>query len=144
MRMLRFQCHIRLDGISFDAVVYTSVYEDEGKLYAMFEMADYPVEMEELKSSPPTYRITYKSTGDFNLVFSDMENGRFNTLTMTSNGWDPVRLHRTQSVTKSYTSTLVGLALKRCCFSSNSYRPSRARKIQDDIKRSFKTRSTSR
>ena len=36
------------DGISFDAMVYTSVYEDGGKLYAMFEMADYPVEMEEL------------------------------------------------------------------------------------------------
>jgi CubicO group peptidase (beta-lactamase class C family) len=28
------------------------------------------------------------------------------------NGWDPVRLHRAQSVTKSYTSTLVGLALQ--------------------------------
>ena len=28
------------------------------------------------------------------------------------NGWDPPRLHRLQSVTKSYTSTLVGLALK--------------------------------
>ena len=188
------------DGISFDAVVYTSVYEDEGKLYALFEMSDYPVEMEKLKSIPPTYRIQYKNTGDFNLVFSDMENGRFNKLTMKSNdsefemegirsssdmyklrdydykdrkeykyrrpiqlgdgletgsvtetsidtvalysmmndiltnydymhsmlvirdgklvveeyfnGWDPVRLHRVQSVTKSYTSTLVGLALK--------------------------------
>jgi hypothetical protein len=189
------------DGMSFDAIVYTSVYEEDGKLYALFEMADYPVEMEKLKSNPPTYRIKYKNTGDFNLVFSDMENGRFNKLTMTSNdsefemdgirsfneihklreydyksredysyrtpiqigdgletgtireagidtsaiysmmndilenydymhsmlvikygklvveeyfnGWDPVRLHRTQSVTKSYTSTLVGLALKR-------------------------------
>ena len=189
------------DGISFDAVVYTIVYEDNGKLYALFEMSDYPVEMEKLKSDPPTYRIEYKSTGDFNLVFSDMDNGRFNTLTMTSNdsdfemdgfrsssdiyklrdhdyksrdeyayrrpiqlgdgletgsieetdidtvalysmmenilenydymhsmliikggklvveeyfnGWDPVRLHRVQSVTKSYTSTLVGLALQQ-------------------------------
>ncbi len=76
------------DGISFDAVVYTIVYEDNGKLYALFEMSDYPVEMEKLKSDPPTYRIEYKDTGDFNLIFSDMENGRFNTLTMTSNDSD--------------------------------------------------------
>ncbi len=26
------------DGMSLNAIVYTSVYEDEGKLYAMFEM----------------------------------------------------------------------------------------------------------
>jgi hypothetical protein len=188
------------DGMSFDAVFYMTIYKDDGNLYALFEMSDYPVEMEKLKSNPPTYRIRFKSTGGFNLVFSDMENGCYSTLTMKSNdsdfemdgfrhssdmsslreydyksrkkyvyrrpiklgdgletggiqetsidtvalysmmndilenydymhsmliikggklvveeyfnGWDPVRLHRLQSVTKSYTSTLVGIALQ--------------------------------
>jgi len=188
------------DGKHFDAIFYTIVYEEDGKLFAFSDLADYPVETQKLKSDPPTYRIKFKTRGDFNLAFSDLENGRYNMLSMTSNdsdfqidghrsannihklrdyhdksrkgysykvplqlgdglktgniietgidttalysmmndilenydymhsmlimkdgvlvveeyfnGWDPVRLHRLQSVTKSYTSTLVGLALE--------------------------------
>jgi CubicO group peptidase (beta-lactamase class C family) len=183
------------------AVFYTTVYERDGALYAQSELVDYPVEMTKRGGDPPTYRIRFKSKGDFDLVFSSYRDGRYRTLTMKDNesafrlggarhegaaqalreyhsrsgeryryrrplqledglrtgsadeagidttalcammntvfeeypyihsilvvkdgmlvveeyfnGWDPPRMHRLQSVTKSYTSTLVGIAIEQ-------------------------------
>ena len=177
-----------------------TIYEEDGALYAMTDIAEYPVELQPVDSEERTYRIKYERTGDFNLKFTRPEDGVCSELQMKSNtsdwaargtrvelglsrlreryretpdsyvyrkpsalndgwetapihgagidttllyammtdiyenrdymhsvlivkdgrlvfeeymnGWDPARLHRAQSVTKSFTSTIVGLAVE--------------------------------
>jgi len=180
--------------------LYT-IYEEDGALYALTDIADYPVELRPVASEERTFRIKYKRAGDFNLKFTRLEDGVCSELQMRSNtsdwaaggkrvepelgrlreryretpdfyvyrkpmalndgwettpiretgidttllyammtdiyenreymhsvlivkdgrlvfeeymnGWDPARLHRAQSVTKSFTSTVVGLAIEQ-------------------------------
>jgi CubicO group peptidase (beta-lactamase class C family) len=185
---------------NYQAVCYTIVFEEQGDLYALWELIDKPAKMEQVDSASATYKVTFKSIGDVTLTFSKLADDRYNQLTLTGhradfrvdgqrhrseihrlreihgdlskpyvyreplqltdglqtggihdtridttalyavlndlrqnndymhsmlimkngklvleayfNNWDPVRLHRVQSVTKSVTSTLVGLAIE--------------------------------
>lgn len=180
-------------------VFLTTVYEEDGELYAFSGLADYPVKMKLVDAVTNEYRIKFKRSGDFNLKFSQSKNDVFIRLSFKSNtsdfeiigfrvnqeimklrnysqktaenyiyqkplnlkdgwevstiqeagvdtaalyemmnlvldeydymhsilivkdgklifeeylnDWDPVRIHRLQSVTKSFTSTLVGIAV---------------------------------
>jgi CubicO group peptidase (beta-lactamase class C family) len=181
-------------------VFLITVYEEGGGLYALTDIADYPVEMRPVSSDDRVYRIKYKQSGGFTLESDKIEAGLCTRLRMRSNtsewecvgkrvepelgklreryrqprnsyayhkplrlndglevgsihdagidttllyqmmndihenreymhsvliikdgklvfeeymnGWDPARLHRIQSVTKSFTSTVVGLAVE--------------------------------
>jgi CubicO group peptidase (beta-lactamase class C family) len=182
------------------AVFLATIYEEDGKLYALTDIADDPGELVPLKSVDNSYSVVFRRGGDFTFEFEGLSDGRFSSLIMKSNstgwkgrgkrfepeyaklrsrcggnpgryvyrvplelqdgietasmrtagidtsllyqlmddiqanhdymhsvliikdgklifeeymnGWDPARLHRVQSVTKSFTSTVVGLAIR--------------------------------
>ena len=187
------------DYKDINAVIFISIYKENSELYAFVEFSNYPVKMELVNAETFEYRIKFKGSGDFNLKFSEKENGVFSRLNFKSNtsefeingtrvnqeieklreyhknknekysykkpleckgdwevstiheagfdtvaiykmmnkvlkkndylhsilivkdgklvfeeylnGWDPLRIQRVQSVTKSFTSTLVGIAI---------------------------------
>ena len=182
------------------AVFLAHVYEDEGELYAMLDIADRPMGLELKDPEKVEYLMNSQGRGDFILGFSEYESGEFTRLRLMSdsqeldmtgerfreditrlrgyhaqptgsysyrtplqveggwevstlqeagidtsmleemmnaihenydymhsilivkggklvfeeytNGWDPLRMHRLQSVSKSFTSTLVGIAIE--------------------------------